>query len=72
MKNPCNPCNPCLKTAEGRLYDTPSSLFILIFLQNLIQQEGGILVSCHALLYLISIGNIRAQIYLETIVVEFP
>ena len=67
-----NPFNPCLKTAEGRLYDTPSSLFILIFLQNLIQQEGGILVSCYALLYLISIGNIRAQIYLETIVVEFP
>ena len=33
---------------------------VRVFLQNLIQQEGGILVSCHASLYLISIGDIRA------------
>ena len=33
---------------------------VRVFIQNLIQQEGGILVSCHAFLYLIGIGDIGA------------
>ena len=38
--------------------------------EYLLQQEGGILVSCHASTYLICIGNIGAKFYFERIVVE--
>ena len=41
-----------------------------VSLQNLIQQESGVLIACRARLYLIGIGDIQAQVYLEAIVVE--
>ena len=44
----------------------------LVSLQNLIQQEGGVLIACHSRLYLISIGDVGAEVYLKAIVVETP
>ena len=44
----------------------------LVSLQNLIQQEGVILIACHSRLYLIGIGDIGTEVYLKAIVVETP
>ena len=44
----------------------------LVSLQNLIQQEGGVLIACHSRLYLIGIGDVGTEIYLKAIVVETP
>lgn len=54
----------CLKETNGEKG--------LVSLQNLIQQEGGILIACHSRLYLISIGDVGAEVYLKAIVVETP
>ena len=44
----------------------------LVSLQNLIQQEGGVLIACHSWLYLVGIGDVGAEVYLKAIVVETP
>lgn len=44
----------------------------LVSLQNLIQQEGGVLIACYSRLYLISIGDIGTEVYFKAIVVETP
>ena len=44
----------------------------LVSLQNLIQQESGVLIACHSRLYLIGIGDIGTEVYLKAIVVETP
>ena len=44
----------------------------LVSLQNLIQQESGVLIACYSRLYLIGIGDIGTEVYLKAIVVETP
>ena len=41
----------------------------LVSLQNLIQQESGVLIACHSRLYIIGIGDVGTEVYLKAIVV---
>ena len=70
----CSSCGCSSKKRKGKLRSKSKGYGEkgLVSLQNLIQQEGGVLIACHSWLYLISIGDIGTEIYLKAIVVETP
>ena len=70
----CCSCGCSSKKRKGKLRSKSKDYGEkgLVSLQNLIQQEGGVLIARHSRLYLISIGDVGAEVYLKAIVVETP
>ena len=70
----CCSCGGSSKKKKGKLRSNSKGYGEkgLVSLQNLIQQEGGVLIACHSRLYLIGIGDVGTEIYLKAIVVETP